>query len=567
MAIRTLSKVDAEQVTPLHVSNEQGVTDKQRFVIQNLASNPESVKRYLKGLGYEVRPFGKGFNFAVKKPGDDKWGVVDPEGFDSINDVWDLVGDVAQGFLVTGATLAGGGVGSFASGAAAGAGSELLRQSLGEAAGLEGNINPTQIVAQGAAGLVSPALGAVGGKLAGSANRFVAGTGKVLRSLGAKAAGVEGTPNLAAERALALRAGAARASKKVETLGAAARSYGKSIRRLSATRIPESATVGKMVQDATNNGVTVNLEPAIERLMAHTGNGIDDASKAVLARERSVAPATENLIERIFDRLGPSARMDALSPVEANEVKSILQNEAARKGAFTEGAKNLTSSSQYRALTARVSTDVRRSIEDAMGGANSQFASTMRSFERKVKLLNYLKTTIKGKTREESDAKAERFLRGVFGNSPEAGHAALRNAEKWFGVDLLSRGESAAAAERFGEAGAVGIVPRFTATGTILGTSLLGGAGGGFPGMAGGALAGAALASPRTIVGATRFGQKYVGPVVGASMRGAGKVLNAKSMRLAATAALQAAARAQSGGSKAVASETQAKRKAYFTGS
>lgn len=571
MAIRTLSKEEFEnEVTPLHVSEEQGISSKERFVVKNLASNPEAAKRYLKSLGYEVRPYGEGFNFAVRKPGDDKWGVVDPAGMDS-EDLFDLVSDVASGFIVGGATLSGLGWGSLATGAAAGAGTELLRQGLGSMAGVPDNFNGGQVGLQAAAGTAGPLIGRAGQALSKAANPVVSSAGKFLRTLGAKAAGVDDTPNLSGEAALSLRAQAGRASSKVESMGSAARSYRKAVEKISAEQFPETAQVGEMLTKAGAEGRTVDFSGVMEKLLDHTGAGVTDEARAKIAREGGLANAMDSLITRIQSRfLGPR-RWDALTPAEAGEVKGILQREAARKGSYMHGEKALTSSAEYRSVVGGASRDARRALTQVMGGPNSDYAGVMRIVERKAKALKTLKASITGKTETISDAKAEQFLKGVFGSSPEARINALRNAEKLFDVNLLDRPRMAAAAERFGPGGKVNAIPRFTATGSLFGTNILGPgtlmAGGGFlAGGPAGALAGAALASPRTIVGATRLGQKYLGPAISGSMRGTGKALSAKAVRIAATTALQQAARSQSGGSKTVASETQPKRKAYFTG-
>lgn len=567
--IRVLSKEEAENYTPLNVSNEQGVSGTERFVVKNLTSSPEAAKGYLKSLGYEVRPFGEGFNFAVRKPGDDKWKVVDPKGMDA-QDLADLVGDVASGFLVGGATLSGLGWGSLATGAAAGAGVEALRQGLGSAAGVPNNFNAGEMALQGVAGAAGPALGLAGRELEGSARPVVSSTGKFLRTLGAKVAGVPDTPNLAGEEALALRASAGSARTRLETMGAAARHYRKTIETISATQFPEALTTGKMLQEAGDQGKRVDLSGAMEKLLDHTGAGVTDKARAAIAREPSLSPTVESLLDRLKGRfLGP-VRWDSLSPAEAGEVKGILQSEAARKGAFQHGEKTLSSGVQYRRVVADAAHDARTSLTQVMGGPNSDFAAEMRAFEQKAKALSYLKSTITGKKTTNSDLKAEKFLNGVFGSTPEAANNALRNAEKLFGINLLDRPRQAAAAGRFGQHGQVKIIPRFTATGSIFGASLLGSAIGSGHGLTGGlALGGMALASPRTIVGATRLGQK-VGPALASIGEGVGKLAASRMARVAATAALQQAARSASAGSKGVASEASPKkdpaRKAYFTG-
>lgn len=137
--------------TPPIDESEQGVSMPERFVVKNLAANPDNAVKWLRQKGYEAYTYTAGeagtapggtakMRIAVKKPEWDGFKVVDPEGFD-MQDISDLFGDLIFG----GATQA-----MVAAGVAGGA-----------AAGSE--LGPPGMAAGGAAG------GMLAGRLGGRA--------------------------------------------------------------------------------------------------------------------------------------------------------------------------------------------------------------------------------------------------------------------------------------------------------------------------------------------------------------------------------------------------------------
>lgn len=186
--------------------------------------------------------------------------------------------------------------------------------------------------------------------------------------------------------------------------------------------------------------------------------------------------------------------------------------------------------------------------------------------ERTAELHNLAKAIGAREKGPNSWKAAANFIRATVGDAtPEA----LRNFERQF--PHYARGMEKAAFEANlaeavagrGSRGIPGNFARFSAVGQPIGMGAmgmsLGGFYGGVPGAAVGAasMVGASAAfSPRAMVGATRLAMKGIPSMP----------KTAAAARLAATAALQQAARSQSGGSKTVASESQPKRKAYFTG-
>jgi hypothetical protein len=136
--------------------------DVPRLKVKNLAVSKEAARRFLQKKGFQVSDL-EGFNFALKKPDEDVWRVLDPEGFD-LKDILDIGGDVAE---IAGATVgaglgAAGGLGGAAAGGALGAGAVGgLRASLGASLGLG---TPEEALGRTAQSAAAGALAPVGGK-------------------------------------------------------------------------------------------------------------------------------------------------------------------------------------------------------------------------------------------------------------------------------------------------------------------------------------------------------------------------------------------------------------------
>jgi hypothetical protein len=186
------------------------LTWKDRLVIKNLSTSPESAMKYLQkehpNLEIEYNDSGA---IRVKRKDEKDYRVLDPDtGISDIGELAKDIGDVGYDVLSgigTGVATAagglagavGGGIGALPGAALAGAsasgGLEAARQGFGSAFGLEDNMDTGQILGSTAAGAVSPLLfgtGAtaanVGGK--GLAARLARGLGKELPEAGTDAA-------------------------------------------------------------------------------------------------------------------------------------------------------------------------------------------------------------------------------------------------------------------------------------------------------------------------------------------------------------------------------------------
>lgn len=166
---------DPEQLEENLDKGTQGVTRYERFAVQNLSPSPESAVKWLKSRGYDAKLYGgkDEYKIAVRKPGEDIYKVVDPEGAD-LSDVTDIIGDLGVGAVSgAGALLGGGttlGLGTAAGGAGGAIVGEGARRGLGGLAGFEQeDLGETakDMAIEGAFGAASPYLGHYAGKLAG----------------------------------------------------------------------------------------------------------------------------------------------------------------------------------------------------------------------------------------------------------------------------------------------------------------------------------------------------------------------------------------------------------------
>jgi hypothetical protein len=185
---------EAEQLGPKTIQEQHpDISVWDRLVTKNLATNPESVVKYLArkhpNLQVELDTAGQ---VKIKRPEETDYRVLDPDTGISggvgelIKDIGDVGYDVASGIVQGAATAgagiagaAGGGVGAIpaamGAGAASGAGLEGIRQGLGSLAGLEDNADLGQIGMAGAIGAASPALFGTGASLANIEGKGLAG--------------------------------------------------------------------------------------------------------------------------------------------------------------------------------------------------------------------------------------------------------------------------------------------------------------------------------------------------------------------------------------------------------
>ena len=208
MPVRRMRPDEVEQITPAIVEQTQGVTGGERNLAA-LAANPDSYRSFLESKGYQTRPYGGAWNFAVRKRDGDPWQVVNPSGPD-VGDITSFLSDalatLGVGAISTLGATAGGlagapggpvgiAAGAITGGGMAGAAGEAARQGLGAAAGIPDNVDPTQIGMSGLFGAALPAGGAAIGATGRGVAKVAGGhvgkeIGESLADLGAIVAGI-----------------------------------------------------------------------------------------------------------------------------------------------------------------------------------------------------------------------------------------------------------------------------------------------------------------------------------------------------------------------------------------
>jgi hypothetical protein len=160
-----------------------------RFALKNFGGSPEVEEQFIKKEGFETKIGGNGQRL-IKKPGEEKWSVLDPKGFDlaDITDVgYDLAAGLGSGLATAaaglGAGAATGGAGAIPAAMAAGAGSsaglEFLRQKIGAGLGThQGSTDVGDVALAGGLGALAPVLfgtGASVGKIGAKAGQEAVG--------------------------------------------------------------------------------------------------------------------------------------------------------------------------------------------------------------------------------------------------------------------------------------------------------------------------------------------------------------------------------------------------------
>lgn len=408
MAVRFLSDQEAADVPLIGsaVSDEQGVTAGERFVVKNLAANPEAAKRYLQKLGYQVRSYGSGFNFAVRKSGNEPWKVVDPRGMDK-QDLFDLVTD----FLTGAASTAGFAAGPLGA-AVTGGGAELLRQAAGQAAGVPENLDLTQ------AGLTAAVSGAI--PLAGKyiAKPIGKALGKAGLEVAGRAMGIRGTEALG--RREIVREALGPMARNLPTRMQAARTFRDGIEKLQADNI-----VAAKGADALLDGVpgTVNIRPVLDRIREFTRVQAGTKTGESVAKETSLAGNASQVLDDIRAYLG-TTRTDQVPVKMAAGVKRILQRRAKYDKVTPTGA-------EFQGVMRDAAFGTRQRVEEAVNAAGrADYVPIMRKVDESLDILDNFQHAIK------DDKAANSYIRHVYGESGDAALEAIQDAERHFGVNL-----------------------------------------------------------------------------------------------------------------------------------
>ena len=380
-----IERITGNNVEDLEVfvprKDKRGVTITERLSIKNLATNGRAVRSFLEGRGYETRKYGKGmFDFAVRRGASQDWEVIDPQAgsggiMEFFLDIADFAGDAGVGIVSTLGAIGGsmlGGAGAIPGGAAGAAVGETVRQLIGEATGLEDNIDPTQIALQGAAGLVLPAAGKAVGAAARGVAKAIPPIGAIQRKVGAKIAGVGSTTELAGEEALDIAARASDIGRKTLPLtGAKVGGTIRETRPLPSFR-QAAATYRKMVLFLANK----EKHPFAERL------AVDEVIKQD-ARAINMTPIMERL--RSFglkQRVGSATTTKTITTATTAKGTSVSAKGVTRKG-FKRDFLDEDGGANPAEFATRTDSTITTGGKGFKGGRSERLAAT-REAEREV---------------------------------------------------------------------------------------------------------------------------------------------------------------------------------------
>ncbi len=509
------------------ISQQQGVSGWERFVVKNLTSSPDAAQRYLKHLGYQVRRYGSGWDFAVRKADTDPWQVVDPDGPDW-QDVTDWVGDaiVGAGAVAAGALASPGIVTAGLAAGAAATALETAREGIGSLAGVPDNVDPASIATTGLLEAVAPGVLKGVGKIAGAVAR---GTGTFGAEIAGRLVGIRAVPGMGTSGEMFIERIKDQA-KRLPSFRQAALLLRRAIKTVKQTGFAEKDEAQNIL---ARTGATVDIRPVVESLRRYTlpVGSPEVAAGSKIAKQiqldRTLASESGETLAKIRAYLGPAGDYGAVPAAQAEGIKEIFAAVGKFDAAIPIG--NIT-----RGIHRQASHGVRSALEKSMTAVGeTRYVELMRTIRGKAKSLASLEKAVKQNDEGLTGIRAtERFIAGLYGSSKESALAALKECESRFvkelfpvgqaafrkGIPQALRGRAAGAGRgvveqarraslgaAFGDRGVAGILPDVHLTGNIYGPGALA-VGGGLiaAGKRAAGLAVGAAASPRVLMATGR---------------------------------------------------------------
>src|SRR3990167_1286840 len=515
-----------------------------RLQLTNLATNMGARRATLVGIGYDVTEV-EGMQWAKLK-GTKTWRPIDPKmgqgGFwEPTLDLFDLTTDAIKGYLATeaaivggagGLALAGGNPAGAVAGAIAGGGAGMFlaeggKQMLGAATGIKQNIDPTEAVKQGVTaaplsmlppvpvriptGGVIPQAPTLGGKISEGAltlSAKIAGTKPELLSLRGQIPGFKKLPS-GKTAALAIK-------KVMDDFSS------------GAIKIPARVAADGIVDEASKTGARVNMAPMFAKMQEYLLDAGGSAKTTDAARSKVLDPHMPNVIKQVYhdireyiDSAGES--IGSMSPKFAEDVKRLIQDVADNRGAYGE----YEVSAQAAEKLGDFGKIGRKQIEDVMVASGvvdpdsgKNYAELMGDVSSAMKYIGAVREGFyHGKTDAQKMRRALTTMKTLFGDTGRELLDAVEMLDNELGTNVYETVRQAALGKAmtglFGNQGAPGIIPRFTAQGSFLGTNMMPGPALG-TGIAGyalggpvGAAVGAGYASPAAQLALVKAAQKF----------------------------------------------------------
>jgi hypothetical protein len=532
--------------------NEMGVSIPERLYLKNLILDPEKAKEYLVSHGYDVKPYGGGFNFAVRRSASDPWRLVDPEPgkdvngkalgdakFSDISGEWgrakeffmDML-DLTSEAAMTGAAMLATGGGSLAAqtirmAGALGAG-EAVREGAGAMGdvGLE-NISPLQIAATAGVGAATGVGGAAG---LWTLNKATGGLMKLMARVG----GIEGKAgtNLTGPEVLSERADI-KGFGKIKTYDEAeyeVRSIINDVGDRHKNPFPESVSSDDLMQQAEQGGLKIDGTDLIKFLDKYAGvpvkqgkkiirlRGTDPASQSAINRDRGLPTEMRQALDMVYDTMQINGVKDIslAPPTFWVALKRDFQAKAAQEGGFG-GSQSLIGAETRAKLdeAAGLMNGIARREMKATGLMSADgrtYDELMDVVGEKTRHLKFFKKAFNHGASEAERKNTAISMIASIGNKSKGGTREFAlNFDKLFKTNITDIMKQPVIGEAFGDLGEASIMPRVSATGSLIGMGAAGSAGAYFGSQRGktleGALLGAAAASPLGILTTAKFGK------------------------------------------------------------
>lgn len=450
-----------------------------RVLMKNLLE-PAAAEEWFRGKGMMVRRFGPGWDFGVKANKEDEWAYLDPKmgkstgpvefGLDVMDLIWDLGSGVATGLASSIPTY------GAVAGAAVGSGLEAARQKAGSAVfGVE-NSNRANIAVSGAAG-----------------GLFSKPVGSVLKKVGGY--GAEGMQEIGAMMTKAGKAGSL-SNRDVFI----ARVKDKTPAELRMPSVDQQATRAvRMVRKWRNTvGDRVwQIEQADEMTDKLAAQGVRADISAILdsARELTAAPTTFETAIKVGSQKGASvatSMTDTVSKIEGAidlagdmpdgvllnrlvEIRRMVDKQAKSLGGLDDKMKEATTiklhedlRDQIQSVITRVA-DAEAAVRGVVAPSGKKYSSLMFQGSRTLDKLEsfYERAGVNLRGGPEQVQKMGQFLLGMHGASKSVDMRLALWFKRKYGIDLEPFAERATVAQKIGDEGALGVLPKITATGGI----------------------------------------------------------------------------------------------------
>lgn len=423
-----------------------------RALVKNLSQSEDVTRKYLEGKGFQTNIIDG--QLVVKKPGEAKYKVLDPSGFD-LQDITDVGYDIGSG-VATGAATAGGAAlgagaagvgaipGAMAAGGASSAGLEALRQKLGAWMGLPQEVSGTDVAVSGAVGAVAPkVLGVNGAK--GLVQEGYEATKSALPKVGQYFSNVPA-------KATEIYAKNPKAIEMMKPEGATSElanaTYDKLKSSLQAVKQNVGESLGQEIDTAQKPVNIAKVRAHLDNFITKLETGPTSKNPQVQAQIEQFKAARDNVFKTVqesADEAGnPVKNLVDLPPeIEAKhafELQDLLKDTAEFRGAGNQGlssrfGKDMTAQEkQFAEAANKAYSELNNELNSATSGASQKLKNQYRAYSELQKQLS---------TRFKDPTTTEKTLSNLYNPSNKMIKEGLDELKKLSGgqVDVTREAE------------------------------------------------------------------------------------------------------------------------------